>query len=438
MATDLPSCDVIIPYHEPTVRWLPMTIDSILNQQHAECIVHLIADAIDPSLDEGILREYEHLPQVRMYRNTERLGPYQSLHAIFSHLETDYIAIQDSDDIALPHRIWHSVTSMREHDADIFGGAQENFIDWQSRENPDLKQYVDWHGNIMFSGVHVRGTPSGRVNNPTMVVKKSCFEELNGFSCWLTGCDTEFIERAHRAGAKVHVSDAVVLLRRKHGSSFASSVDYGNGSDVSERIFKQRNLHYNEFTPGFDPKLFGSLHKKASRMFKCPFCQNVSHVFIPEHGAMLCPYCDSTDVERLLALYAKMPCRSAEPVLILGDGTQADQDRWAQVCNGEYADLESFAADSHTMHDAYHSIVLTIPICHVQHDRIPIRNILGVLDKQGVIVLAMEPSAADQRHSLQALLVAHGLNVDEHDLSDDADAQSMCIRRPFTTLTCRF
>ncbi|MBT5149504.1 MAG: glycosyltransferase [Candidatus Peribacter sp.] len=259
------SCDVVIAYHEPAIPYLATAIDSILNQQDAQCYIHLVADAVPEEKAEAIRQMYVDAPNMFFYRNEETLGPYRSFHSVFDSLKTDYIAVQDSDDIALPHRIWHSVTALQKSQCKIFGGAMENFIDWRSNDSQSPNSYLEEQGQIARSGIQEDYCPSGRVNNPTMVVAKSAFEELNGFADWYCGADNEFVERAHQAGVPVHFSDAVVVLRRLHKNSMVQNEDTGMHTNFQEKSARRLRDRYLQFTEGFDPKPFGSLRKELSK-----------------------------------------------------------------------------------------------------------------------------------------------------------------------------
>lgn len=260
--TDSVRCDVVLPYTGHTLRYLGSSLDSILNQQLADCIVHLIADAVDPAADEPVLRPYRGNPNLRLYRNDRQLGPHHCVHRVFDYLETEYFAIQDSDDISLPHRIWHSLTELRHHGCDVFGAAMENFIDWESRDDVTLERYIQRNGTIMRSGKRATASPSGFLLHGTMVIRRTTFERLNGYNEWFSGCDMEFIERAYRAGIPVRVSDAVVGLRRLHAHNVSLSKRFKEPSPYSQRIQDERETMFRQFDSTVDYGGFGCLDKR--------------------------------------------------------------------------------------------------------------------------------------------------------------------------------
>jgi hypothetical protein len=254
------TCDVVLPYHNAALPYVAASIDSILNQQNARCIIHAIADAVSKE-DEDIIKSlYRDASNIRFYRNETSIGQYQSVHKVFHKLESKYIAIQDSDDISLPHRLWHSVTEMQKHNADIFGASMENFIDWRSNGYAKADWYIENQGIISESGIKANYCPSGRVNNPTMVLTKQSFLKLNGFTDWRYSADNEFVERAHRAGMSFHYSPSVVVLRRIHKESIGQHPKTGFHTETQKKASQQLLARYEELESETDMAQFGSMN----------------------------------------------------------------------------------------------------------------------------------------------------------------------------------
>jgi len=80
-------CDVVIPFSERYLCWLPYCVESTLNQNGAEVIVHRVADGCDPS---PVQRIYGDLENVRIEHHIQNVGPYVSLNRIFERLETPF------------------------------------------------------------------------------------------------------------------------------------------------------------------------------------------------------------------------------------------------------------------------------------------------------------------------------------------------------------
>lgn len=248
-------CDVIIPYHHENLPWVRESVESILNQNGVECIVHLIADGFT-AVDDPVLDLSRH-PQVRWYRNDSVIGPYRSVHRIFQFLESDFIALQDSDDIALPFRIRRAIEALCREEAELYGAAMRQFVSFED-SSPELHQ-LSLREPIFRSGPRTLWCPEGRIVNGTMVIRKRTFQYLNGFMPLRGGADAEFATRARRAGVRVFCDSEIVGLRRLHSGSLSSSADQGAGSPARNQSLELIRKSYQSMKPGFDPKLSGGL-----------------------------------------------------------------------------------------------------------------------------------------------------------------------------------
>ncbi len=250
------TCDVVIPYCQANLQWLSAAVDSILNQAGSKCVVHLITDGFDVKDDPALL--YKDHPQVRLYRNEKSIGPYRTLNRIFDRLETDYIAIQDSDDIALPHRIEHSIKTLQSKGGEIYGGAMRQFVSHEASDEKSLQR-------LKATPIHRSGhkkwklCPEGNVINGTLVVCKDTYQRMNGFADLMGSADLEFATRAHRAGCKIITDDEVVGLRRLHSESLSHGPTHGD--KTASRIAAHEKIaeSYKSMVPGCDFRKFGSL-----------------------------------------------------------------------------------------------------------------------------------------------------------------------------------
>lgn len=255
------SCDVVIPYHRVPVRWVIDAIDSILNQQNADCVLHVVGDAVDEDMHRTIKGAFLGAPDVHFHMNTDAIGPFRSFHKAFHDFRTPYSAFQASDDISLPHRIHHSISLLRKQHCEIYSAAYENFLDWTSADDEFLKERIGHTGSIDLSGAIHGCSPSGKLNSGAMVMSNEMFLRLNGFADWFTSADTEFAERARRAGVPIVISDSIVLLRRMHTSSLYHGEEHGHHSAERNHYNAEMIERYERFVPGFDPRPFGSLDK---------------------------------------------------------------------------------------------------------------------------------------------------------------------------------
>jgi uncharacterized radical SAM superfamily Fe-S cluster-containing enzyme len=252
-------CDVVIPYHEANFPWLATSIDSILNQNYAECVIHLIADGFDSPQDPVL--HYQNHSQVRWYRNETQIGPYRSLHRIFDRLETDFVAIQDSDDIALPNRIWLSIKTLEDQQGDLVSGSMEQFATHESRTSV-ISELLEERPYLSSGHGRWYGCPSGNLINGVLTFRKKALEQVNGFTDFAIGGDIEFCERAHRAQLVCIAIPNVLGLRRLHSASNSNSSRTGHDSRARMGMYEKISYFMEIMrSPSFDLRSLGCLDR---------------------------------------------------------------------------------------------------------------------------------------------------------------------------------
>lgn len=256
-------CDVVIPYTAATLRWLAQSVESILNQAHAECVVHLIRDG-EP-IEEDPAESLADLPAVRWYANRKNIGPYTSVHRVWDRMETDFLAIHDSDDIALPNRIWYSIETLEQTGADILGAAMEQFLSHEAASDSLVEHLAK--APFLFSGATWKLSPDGCIINGTLVCRRAAFEKMNGFLSLKCSADLEFPTRAKRMNMKVVAVPHVLALRRLHTTSLSNGPEFQMGTANRKKAWSRIERAYRQYErPGVDFAKFGGLdHDRRSR-----------------------------------------------------------------------------------------------------------------------------------------------------------------------------
>jgi hypothetical protein len=256
-------CDVVLPFHGhlPYVR---QALESILEQDSAEAIVHLIDDATPAGADE-LLRYWGSHSRVRTYRNTRNIGQFHSFNNVFPYFETGLVAVQDGDDISRPDRLHRSGNLLRLADADIFGGRSQVFGDVPAerdgRRDPRRRR-----GPLFAWSIYPYRGAGFFMENPTAMFRVAAFEAVRGFAdygdldCNKCGLDTEFYARAFYGGARFAISRRVVVDYRLHGDSAVRNGRTGFGSEprLWSETENQRRFHMFQRGP-FDPRILGAL-----------------------------------------------------------------------------------------------------------------------------------------------------------------------------------
>ena len=214
-------CDVVLPFHGhlPYVR---EALTSILEQDSAEAIVHLIDDATPGGTDE-LLRYWGSDPRVRTYRNTRNIGQFQSFNNVFPYFETAWLPSRtlmiSAGPTASTTRETYCGSPMRTFSA---AGARSSGTCQPRGAGAAIRP----HAASPYS--HRASIPTMGagffLENPTAMFRVAAFEALRGFGdygdldCNKCGLDTSFMHvpfQRHRFA----ISRRVVVNYRVHGDS---------------------------------------------------------------------------------------------------------------------------------------------------------------------------------------------------------------------------
>jgi hypothetical protein len=261
------ACDVVLPFHGQ-LDFVREALASLLDQEGAELVVHLIDDA-SPCPTEAFLRQWNCHPQVRTYRNDENIGPYSSFNNVLPFLTTDLVAVQDGDDISLPHRIHQAGNALRLADAEIFGARTRPFgaealLGPSSTRAGGVKTVA--RAPYRSSRVPPRQPLGHLIEHPTAVYRTEAFSRLGGFSDFgrtdrnCCSLDTEFYLRAAYGGARFAVSNQVALLYRCHAESATQNAVTGWGSAARAWTLREcrRRAHRFQIKP-FAPTAYSGI-----------------------------------------------------------------------------------------------------------------------------------------------------------------------------------
>lgn len=260
-------CDVVLPFHGQ-LEYVREALQSLLHQDQAHATIHLIDDATPGDISD-FLNEWAQHPQLRVYRNRENVGQFTSFNNVSHYWETDLVAVQDADDISLPHRLAWSAEMLDRSGADYFGAAVETFGDEQvilptMQEAQDLKViprdpfrrsfYPEWDRSNYF------------LENPTAMFRTAMFRELGGYADFgnrlmnRTSLDTEFQLRCLYRGVRFAISHKIVTRYRVHPQSATQDRQTGWGTSARSESIRQLEDRCQIFRQGdFDPRSFGAL-----------------------------------------------------------------------------------------------------------------------------------------------------------------------------------
>jgi len=260
-------CDVVLPFFGH-LDYLDDALTSVLEQENADVVIHLLDDA-SPVPTDDVLRRWSNHPRIRVYRNVRNLGPYTSFNNIFPYFETRLVAIQDADDISRPDRMHLSGNMLRLTNAGIFGAASRHFQDSSASPGegdvpssagrmPQVNQ--DSYSRFPRPGV------GWFLANPTAMMDVGIFGALGGFADYghhvrnKCGLDTEFYLRAYYAGARFAISREFLIDYRRHADQATQNLHTGWGTELRSWSIAERSRRQQLYKKGrFDPVAFGAL-----------------------------------------------------------------------------------------------------------------------------------------------------------------------------------
>jgi GT2 family glycosyltransferase len=265
------ACDVVLPFHGH-LDFVEEALPSVLEQEGADAVVHLVDDATS-DCTEAFLRRWGSHARVRTYRNNWNIGQFATFNNVLPFLETDLVAVQDADDISLPHRMHVAGNALALTDAEIFAGrvrlfgAEKELLPTLSHSG----EHTRWRRRPEWRMSHYSSYRRGYfLENPTAVMRVRAFTRLGGFGDFgdpyrnRCGLDTEFYLRAFFAGARFAITRRVVLHYRCHPESATQNQLTGWGSlprSWSEEECRRRASLYQQ--EPFDPTLYGGLRNYA-------------------------------------------------------------------------------------------------------------------------------------------------------------------------------
>ncbi len=198
---------VIIPtYNRP--RWLPETIESVLNQTYP-CMEIIVVNDGSTDNTEEVLESY--IGKIK-YIYKENGGPGSAVNAGIMAATGKYIARIDDDDLFLPEKLEHQV-GMFQQRPELGLVATDNYVIDTEGEIVETREVLDFskHGAFLTLLQHCI------FSQPTVMVRKECHDEVGlyrntyaqDYDMWLR------IARAYPVG----VIHSPLAMYRRHGSN---------------------------------------------------------------------------------------------------------------------------------------------------------------------------------------------------------------------------
>jgi glycosyltransferase involved in cell wall biosynthesis len=212
---------VILPYYEGE-KWLLRSVQSVLSQRGVTWELIVVDDGSSQSpipVLEAI--QTNHLRLIRI----DHAGKGAALNRGVSEARADLVCFIDQDDIMVPGRLKLQYDAFEEHlQADVVYSDYERV----SHDGRVIDRFVSRQatgGECLKS----MARSMGLVSMQTIMMKKSLFYEIGGFSddLRLTGLDdAEFFVRLFSSGAAFQYVPGIVQQWVLHGQNYSESLDF--------------------------------------------------------------------------------------------------------------------------------------------------------------------------------------------------------------------
>ncbi len=148
-------------------------------------IILVIDGPINEALEQTIVTFSQEFDAIHIVRFAENRGHAAARQASIDNAHNDWMAIMDSDDIALPNRMEKQLQYLQSHtDVDIVGGQIEEFIDSIS--------HIVGKRIVPLSHIDILRYMQSRcpMNMQTILAKKKSILSVGGFQNWY--CEEDY------------------------------------------------------------------------------------------------------------------------------------------------------------------------------------------------------------------------------------------------------
>ncbi|HIY95189.1 MAG TPA: glycosyltransferase [Candidatus Rothia avicola] len=201
-------------------RWVDEAMKSALQSDGIDLKVVLVLNGPKISLDATqIQSEEEQYPwltdsRVLVLRFNHYLGMSGSIIEGIKHVNTEYIANLDGDDIVLPQRFAKQLEYLQSHPDCVLVGARAHMIDEDDQQIGDLKSVVS--ADVRKSLFLFNPIPHSSV-----MFRKSAYDKIGGHTPGLDQCEDYDLTLRIGTLGKVAVLPDFLVLYRVHTSNLS-------------------------------------------------------------------------------------------------------------------------------------------------------------------------------------------------------------------------
>lgn len=214
---------VLMTVYNENLGWVKQSLDSLLNQTYKDIeIIVVIDNPEDKALLDLIIKYSNDNFCIKYLQNQNNLGLALSLNKAFKLATGYYIARMDADDVSILNRFEKQVNFLDENPQYDLITSSCNYINEDSeiigtRKDKKINSYNQLVKNLEVQNFLI---------HPSWMMRRSLFEELNGYRNFECSQDYDFILRALTRGFKIYYSNDVLINYRIRDSSISVSKGY--------------------------------------------------------------------------------------------------------------------------------------------------------------------------------------------------------------------
>lgn len=213
-------------------RFVKEALDSVINQSYDNIQLIIVDDGSTDGSQEVIAKWLIDKEEVPFVNLGENIGSTAAFNKGLALANGKYVIDLAGDDVFLHERIGLQVAFFERQEA-LVGVIYSN-AQYINEEGKELHQHFDHLGLLPYEGdVYEKVIDTYFIPTPTMMIRKSVLDELEGYDETLAYEDFDFWVRSARKSHYAYQSEVLTLIRKVRGSHSTSYYSKNDGKLAS-------------------------------------------------------------------------------------------------------------------------------------------------------------------------------------------------------------
>ncbi|MDO4762294.1 MAG: glycosyltransferase [Corynebacterium sp.] len=203
-------CALISVYQHSDPHELNQALTSLVNQTRPADSIIIVEDGpLTNALEQVLNQHIADNPTSRRIRLATNQGLGAALRAGLQHIDTEFVARLDTDDIAAPHRFETQLALFETHpELDVVGSAVAEFTD-QPGDSTTIRALPETH-----DGIARYMKINNPINHPSVMMRVRAVKQAGGYRDVHFMEDYDLFARMLAGGSRFHnITEALTYLR---------------------------------------------------------------------------------------------------------------------------------------------------------------------------------------------------------------------------------